>query len=95
MLLGHVVDMLCIRRELLAVLCHAYVFVGHGGKEVRRLPQEVINEVLVTRDVLVLAYADLGRELNSKFYCSDASGVGFAVHRAEISPEDFWAVAGF
>ena len=61
-LLGHIVDMLCLRRELLAILCHAYVLVGHGGAEVRKLPVPVVAELELTRDTLVLVFSDLGRE---------------------------------
>ena len=93
--LGHVVDMLCLRRELLAILCHAYVFIGDGSETVRRLPTAVIAELQVARDVLPLCYTDLGREPYQAMFCSDASDIGFALHQSAVSTEEFWAATAY
>lgn len=92
---GHLVDAFCLRRELLAVLCHTYVFIGRATDEVRRIPASVSDELLVARDVLMLCVADLGREPLDWMYCSDASGVGYAAHQSSVSTEEFWSFAQF
>lgn len=77
---GHLVDAFCLRRELLSTLCQVYVFAGHATAEVRRLPQAVVDELLVARDLLMLCVEDLGREPLRRMYCYDASGLGYEVH---------------
>ncbi len=52
--LGHLVDTLRLRRELLSVLCLAYAIVGKGGDAVVRLPSGVREALEVCRDVLLL-----------------------------------------
>ena len=93
--LGHLVDTLCMRRELLSVLCLSYSFVGTGGEEVLRLPREVCCELEVCRDVLLLVYADLRREPCSRMYCSDASKAGYALHASPVCPAEFWKATAY
>ena len=88
--LGHLVDTLCMRRELLSVLCLSYSFVGTGGDDVLRLPREVCWELEVCRDVLLLVYVDLRREPCPRMYCSDASKAGYALHSSPVCPAEFW-----
>jgi hypothetical protein len=87
--------MLCSRRELLAILCQAYRFIGKGGTEVDRLPAPVVAELTVVRDTLLLCYSDLGREPLPRMYCSDASGYGYALHVAQLEAAEFWSITAY
>ena len=93
--LGHLVDTLCLRRELLAILCLSYTFVGKGGDAVVKLPKDVVNEMEICRDLLPLVFTDLAREPLPRMYCSDASGVGYALHSAPVSVPEFWEATAF
>jgi hypothetical protein len=86
--LGLLVDRFQIRPELMPVLSACYVHVGNGHGPRRRFSMDVLRVLRACRGLAFLAFADLGRPVLPRIYCSDSSRGGFGLHGARSSAKE-------
>lgn len=79
-ILGHIVQHCLRMRPALALLREVYTFVFSESLGVVPLPDAVLRELRLFRDVMLLASVDLAAPMSDTLYCSDSSSWGYALH---------------